>query len=190
LVGIDATPGAPTRLLDWTKSIYVALYFAVEQSPDRDGAIWFVHQQRLSANMHSTLASGESVDTLLEGPGDWFRNPSAPDAVWFWEETTQTNRMAAQQGIFLTSRQALADYGSVIGQTMLSMIATEKSLRPTNSKMNGSGSSDSPISLLIHYSLAAMGSDVRSGNLFALPRRGSRVQISSSAPITRPISLP
>jgi hypothetical protein len=32
--------GAPTRLLDWTQSPYIALYFAVTQHEDKDGAIW------------------------------------------------------------------------------------------------------------------------------------------------------
>ena len=31
--------GSPTRLLDWTRSFYIALYFAVVSSPDSDGAI-------------------------------------------------------------------------------------------------------------------------------------------------------
>ena len=36
--------GAPTRLLDFTYSIYVAAYFAVEKSsPDQDAAIWAVN---------------------------------------------------------------------------------------------------------------------------------------------------
>jgi hypothetical protein len=32
----------PTRLLDWTSSAYVAAYFAVEQLPDTDGALFVV----------------------------------------------------------------------------------------------------------------------------------------------------
>jgi len=32
--------GAPTRLLDWTENILVALYFAVEDEPEHDGELW------------------------------------------------------------------------------------------------------------------------------------------------------
>lgn len=32
--------GAPTRMLDWTRSLFVALYFAVRENQDIDGAIW------------------------------------------------------------------------------------------------------------------------------------------------------
>lgn len=32
--------GAPTRLLDWTESVLVGLYFAVEDKSDTDAALW------------------------------------------------------------------------------------------------------------------------------------------------------
>ena len=32
--------GLPTRLLDWSKSPFVAVYFAVTANPERDGALW------------------------------------------------------------------------------------------------------------------------------------------------------
>ena len=40
--------GAPTRVLDWTVSAYVALYFAVEKEPDKDGAVWVFRSDSLN----------------------------------------------------------------------------------------------------------------------------------------------
>ena len=34
--------GAPTRLLDWTRSSYVALYFAMENDSEGDSALWAI----------------------------------------------------------------------------------------------------------------------------------------------------
>ncbi|MDI6642190.1 MAG: FRG domain-containing protein, partial [Elusimicrobiota bacterium] len=43
--------GAPTRLLDWTKSIYVAAYFAASNHLEKDGAIWLVHVNSVHKKM-------------------------------------------------------------------------------------------------------------------------------------------
>ena len=103
---------APTRLLDWTRSIYVALYFAAEQSLDRDGAIWYVPK-----NLPSSLSPDElgSDEAFLPR---WYSIPSAPSSVWFSESLIKTERMVAQQGIFSISRQVLADYGALIDDAM------------------------------------------------------------------------
>jgi len=40
--------GAPTRLLDWTENILVALYFVVKCSPKDDGEIWALYPYELN----------------------------------------------------------------------------------------------------------------------------------------------
>lgn len=40
--------GSPTRLLDWTESILVALYFAVNSHTTDDGEIWALYPQKLN----------------------------------------------------------------------------------------------------------------------------------------------
>lgn len=40
--------GAPTRLLDWTKSVLVGLYFAVSQHRSEDGELWALYPEALN----------------------------------------------------------------------------------------------------------------------------------------------
>jgi hypothetical protein len=52
--------GVPTRLLDWTKSAYVALYFAVEEEPqgqERKSAVWALDMDWLERRGREFLRS-------------------------------------------------------------------------------------------------------------------------------------
>jgi hypothetical protein len=40
--------GTPTRLLDWSENILVALFFAVIDDPDNDGELWTIYPQELN----------------------------------------------------------------------------------------------------------------------------------------------
>lgn len=40
--------GTPTRLLDWSENILVALFFAVIDDPDKDGELWTMFPQELN----------------------------------------------------------------------------------------------------------------------------------------------
>lgn len=40
--------GAPTRLLDWTKSVLIGLYFAIEKHHTEDGELWALYPEALN----------------------------------------------------------------------------------------------------------------------------------------------
>ncbi len=105
--------GAPTRLLDWCASPYVAAYFAVVGHPESPGALWLVHTHTVNTKMDERYEDTDmpNKEHIIR---DRFLRAGAPPVLLFVYRKSKTDRMVAQQGSFSISRQVLSDHGSLI----------------------------------------------------------------------------
>ena len=109
--------GAPTRLLDWSRSVFVAAYFAVIDCPDADGAIWVVHIESLHAKMqqtHGDVGFPKNEKAIREK----FMQPNAPLVVTFVERKNRSDRMIAQQGTFSICQNVLGHHGHIMADAL------------------------------------------------------------------------
>ena len=95
--------GIPTRLLDWTVSALVALYFAVESELKADGCVWILNPRTVNLSLAKIgdfipIYSADMVAVYL--PGLWDEKVKLPEGIVAIDPPLNSPRLAAQRGKF------------------------------------------------------------------------------------------
>lgn len=117
-LGVMQHHGAPTRLLDWTYSPYIAACFALEErlrAPDSHAAVWALPTQDLRVDLEEFLTP-ESVGVSANRKRlgfrlGYLRGPNAkPKRVGSVSPYHLHDRLIAQQGFFLCPTDVTAPF--------------------------------------------------------------------------------
>lgn len=102
--------GCKTRLVDFTESFRIALYFAVREMPDSDAAVWAIRKSALGAKIRSLSdRSGSDLTEEEMSRIQVSRSISWPDgyanewslALAYGKPERSNERMTKQEGLFV-----------------------------------------------------------------------------------------
>jgi hypothetical protein len=105
--------GAPTRLLDWTNSVYVAAYFACAGSLTQDGCIWYA--DTVAVNETNMFPKGWYTNEKFN---ETFFLPNNPHLLQFTTKPRSIDRINAQASIFSLSQNVMCDHGKRLEQSL------------------------------------------------------------------------
>lgn len=135
--------GAPTRLMDWTYSFFVAVFFALEEcEPDKACAVWMLSGGQCRSRSEELLRMDAALQTALE-QDPHAKSPGTVQALVFREHPEclayplnpfrLNQRLVIQQGVFMVpgslAHSFESNLGCIVKQEDLLKIELELSLK-------------------------------------------------------------
>jgi FRG domain len=124
--------GAPTRLIDFTWSPYVAAFFALERTLD-DGVVWAINPGRVDGSRNFKPAR---TDPRLPGNFQRYYIKGSRRFIWMGEPHTMNQRLIAQSGTFAVPgvldvpvEEMLSDNENIMAKFVMTQAMRETGMR-------------------------------------------------------------